>query len=75
MNGIVIIYEKGTGKTRRAEELRKHYGCKRVVDEWDGEQELKNHDLVITNLQPPFNVDGARTIKATKAKLAITSKS
>lgn len=69
---IVIVYGgEDTGKTRRSAELKKHYGCRRVLDGWDGLQPLKSGDLALTNLQPPFQVPGAQAVSIERAKQAI----
>ncbi len=72
---IIIIYgAPGSGKTRRAEQLRRHYGGKRVIDGWDGGSGLHPGDIALTNLQPPFCQSGARAIPIEKAKAAITTR-
>lgn len=70
---IVIIHgEQGSGKTRRGAQLLKHYGCKRLVDPWDGRARLSDGDLALTNQIPPFNVKGAKVVDIVTAKHAIT---
>lgn len=72
---IVIIHgPMASGKTRRATQLLRHYKCKRIVDCWDGRQALMDGDLALTNMEPPFNVYGARAVNIYDAKVAITSK-
>ncbi len=72
---IVIIHgPAGSGKTRRAQALLQHYGCKRVVDEWDGRAPLNDGDLAITNIKPPYSIKGARLVDIATAKMAITSR-
>ncbi len=69
---IVIVHgPKASGKTRRAEELMRHYGCKRIIDEWDGRAPLRDGDLALTNMEPQFFVDDARVVSIATAKLAI----
>ena len=69
---IVIVYgSQNIGKSRRGDQLMKHYGCKRLVDEWDGRQKLRDGDLAITNMMPPFSVAGARIVDFITAKSAI----
>lgn len=72
---ITIIYgAQGSGKSRRADEFLKHYGCTRIVEEWDGKVRLKNGDLAFTNLKPPFTIsaDAMYTVVSIQAaKLAV----
>lgn len=71
---IVILHgPQATGKTRRGEQLKRHYGCHNIIDEWDGRAKLKDGDLAITNEAPPFNVPGAKVVDVAKAKAAVTS--
>jgi len=69
---IVIIYgAAGAGKSRRSEMYKDHFGCKRVVDGWDGLSKLRDGDLAITNVSPPFNVPDAKLVHVVKAKSAV----
>ena len=57
---IVIVHgPQGCGKTRNAQMLRARYGCRRIVDEWDGRRPLQDGDLALTHREPPFAVHGA----------------
>jgi nicotinamide riboside kinase len=62
MNIVIIHGPKASGKTTNAELLKRHYGCRRIVDEW-GESgrfsKLRDGDLALTTMEPPFNVHGA----------------
>lgn len=70
---IVIIHgAQGSGKTRRQDQLLKHYGCSRFVEEWDGRSPLIDGDLAVTNTDGPFRVRGATYVHITEAKRAIT---
>ncbi|MDH5612237.1 MAG: hypothetical protein OEY66_07265 [Gammaproteobacteria bacterium] len=65
---IVIIYGKqASGKTADAKQLQKFYGCKSVVDEWDGSSFIPDEGLAITSCMPPFNINGAAVIHITVA--------
>jgi MoxR-like ATPase len=46
---IVIHGPQGCGKTRNAQALAKHFGCKKVVDDWDGRSKVEEGSLVLTN--------------------------
>lgn len=71
---IVILHgAPATGKTRRSEQFKRHYGCSRIVDGWDGRAKLKDGDLAITNETPPFNVPGAKVVDVVTAKAAVTA--
>jgi len=75
--GIVIIYgPPGSGKTTNGKKFMKHYKCTRVI-EWDERKRgraLKDGDLALTNLEPPFSVPGARAVDIETAKRAIGRK-
>lgn len=36
-----------------------HFGCSRLVDNWDSRSPLQQGDLAITNREPPFRVRDA----------------
>ena len=66
---IVIVYgPQGAGKTSRGEEMRRQYGCSRIVDDWNPGQRLRRGDLALTNASPPFDVPGATVIHIEQAK-------
>lgn len=70
---IVIIHSLyGSGKTRRAQKLKHHYNCTRIVEDWDGQTKLKKGDLAFTSKRPPFNVHNAKVVDAVTAKAAIS---
>lgn len=61
---ITVIYgPQASGKTRNAEALKRHYGCRRIVDDvfhvhlnrakrGDSDVLLRSGDLVLTNDKP-----------------------
>lgn len=72
---IVILYgPMASGKTRRGAEFLRHFGCKKLVDPWDGNSRLHDGDLALTNEQPPFKVKGAKIVSIVEAKSAVTAK-
>lgn len=74
---IVIIYgPPASGKTTNGKKFMKHYGCSRVIewDEWRRGRALKDGDLALTNMEPPFSVPGARAVDIETAKRAIGRK-
>lgn len=52
-NRVVIYGPQGAGKTLIADQLMAHYGCERLLDEWDGVTNLQPGDMAITNQEPP----------------------
>lgn len=72
---LVIIYgPQGTGKNLHAEALKKHFGCQRIV-EWDDVKQgpaLRDGDLALTNLEPPFTVPGAKAYHIVSALLVLS---
>lgn len=68
---ITIIHgPQASGKSRRAQEFMRLYGCTRLVEEWDGKQPLRDGDLALTQMEPPFiaDVSGAQIMPITRAK-------
>lgn len=52
---IVIHGPQGCGKTRHAQALAKHFGCDRIVDDWEGE-DRRAGTLVLTNDVEPASI-------------------
>ena len=48
-NTVVIHGPQGCGKTRNAQALAAHFGCSRVVDDWNGQSKIEEGSLVLTN--------------------------
>jgi len=72
MNIVIVHGKQGCGKTRRSEQLKKHFKCKCIIDDWDGESQLKDGDLAITCQRPPFNISGAKVVDFVSTKIQIT---
>ena len=69
---ITIIHGPGrSGKSRRADALKRHFKAARIVDGWDGTTTLREGDLALTALAP-FPVAGARWIDIGTAKALLT---
>lgn len=51
MRKVVIVFgPPATGKTRNAEALKEHFGCTRVVDNWDYKRnKLEPGDIALCN--------------------------
>ena len=48
MSSPVVIYgPQGCGKTRNAQALAAHFGCSRIVDDWDGQSKIEDGCLVL----------------------------
>jgi hypothetical protein len=72
---ILIVYgPAGSGKTRNAEKLMRHFGCTRIVDEWDGKRPLVDGDVALTQSAPGAfsKTPGARIMTVTDAVAAVT---
>lgn len=50
MRTTIVHGPQSCGKTRHAEALARHFGCDRVVDDWDGFSPIPAGALVLTNL-------------------------
>ncbi len=63
---IVIIYgPKASGKTTNAERMKRHYGCRRIVDGWDAFEDipkLRDGDLALALDEPTVSIHGAIVI-------------
>lgn len=50
MSQIVVIHgPQGCGKTRNAQALAAHFGCSRIIDDWDGASPLPEGALALTS--------------------------
>lgn len=69
MSGDIVIIHgpQASGKTTHARRFMQHYGCSRVVDDWDGRSALQPGTLALTNECPPFNLSGAQVIDIKRA--------
>lgn len=79
---VVIVGDAGTGKTTYAQRLKAHYGCRRVVDEFDfyrgrdgtikTSHKIHDGDLCLTrdDVQQHF-FPGAKIVSIEDAKKAI----
>lgn len=53
---VIIHGPQGCGKTTHAKPLAQHFGCARVVDDWNGADPLPAGVLALTNarrISPP----------------------
>lgn len=48
-NTVVIHGPQGCGKARNAQALAAHFGCTRIVDDWNGRDRIEEGSLVLTN--------------------------
>ncbi|MEW8000692.1 MAG: hypothetical protein AB2795_19275 [Candidatus Thiodiazotropha endolucinida] len=63
-NTVVVYGPQGCGKTMVAEQLKEHFGCTEVKDdEWDGSTLLREGELALTNVPPPYAVSVQKIIK------------
>ena len=54
---LIVYGPAGCGKTRNARRLAKHFGLKRVVDEWDRRRDgVVKNALMLTIEAPPASV-------------------
>lgn len=47
---VVVSAPQGAGKSRHAERLREMFGCRCIVDDWDGRSDVPDGALVLTNM-------------------------
>lgn len=67
---ITIVYgPMGCGKTRNADQLRRFFAARRIVDGWPNleDNQLRQGDLALTYLDPPYDVRGARCVSFDRA--------
>lgn len=51
MSATILIHgPKACGKTRNAQALAAHFGCSRIVDDWNGRDRVAPGALVLTNV-------------------------
>ena len=48
-NTVLIHGPQGCGKTRNAQALAAHFGCSRIVDDWNGQSKIEEGSLVLTS--------------------------
>jgi len=48
-NTVLIHGPQGCGKTRNAQALAEHFGCSKVVEDWNGRDPIAAGSLVLTN--------------------------
>ena len=48
-NTVLIHGPQGCGKTRNAQALAAHFGCSRIVDDWNGQSKIEEGSLVLIN--------------------------
>ncbi len=66
MSIVIVVGPMACGKTRNAEALRKHFGCKRIVEDYvrGFSPPLKDGDLALTNEAPRRRkVPGVRVVE------------
>ncbi len=71
MAKVIIYGNAGTGKTRRADQLLKHYRCSKLIEEWDGVSPLPDGALALTNHPNPDKSKADFAVSIEQAKLAI----
>ena len=49
---LIVYGPRGCGKTKNAEALAKHFGCSRILDDWNGRDRFEGGTLALTNLDP-----------------------
>ena len=74
MNIIILHGCRGLFMERRIPALLKYYGCKRVIEKWDGKRKLEDGDIALTDIDPPFSIKGAKTVFASTAKTLVTAR-
>lgn len=61
---VVIVGGPGTGKTRHADALAQHYGCRFILDGWSRGQPMAPGCLVLTNDRVPGAIPIAQALRA-----------
>lgn len=70
---VVIYGSVASGKTRYAEQYKTHFGCNRIIEEWDGKTLLEVGDLALTQLNPPYSIPTSLIVPVEEAKDLVTS--
>lgn len=47
---VVIHGPQGCGKTRNAQALAAHFGCSRIVDDWNGQSKIEGSLVLINSM-------------------------
>jgi hypothetical protein len=68
---VVIHGPQGCGKTRRAQALARHFGCERIVDDWDGVSELQPDVLALTSADSIRPLPDSRVIAFDVAEMSL----
>ncbi|MDI3489602.1 MAG: hypothetical protein PWP11_879 [Thauera sp.] len=62
MTTVIVYGPQACGKTRNGEALKRHFGCNRIVDDWNGRAALRDGDLALTNAFIERKPNGARLV-------------
>lgn len=62
MTTVIVYGPQACGKTRNSEALKRHFGCDRIVDDWNGRDALRDGDLALTNAFIERKPNGARLV-------------
>jgi len=73
MKSVVIYGPEGCGKSLLSQDMKKHFGCTAVVDGWDGEADLPDGVLAITNVKPLVQLKDALVLSFGEAEAQLVN--
>ncbi len=68
MSTIIIYGPQGCGKTRNAQVIAKHFKLSKIVEGWNGVDELEDGTLALTNVP---NIAGAINFEETMKQISL----
>jgi len=55
---VIVHGPQACGKTQNSAKFAVAFGCKKIVDDWDGQSPVPAGALALTSVEPPFATKG-----------------